>query len=100
MIRWQCHEQHTFFQCWKIQSHIADTKESQSHLHKMRMHSFRISAATIAAAAASGFPAWVIKTLRRWNGNAYLTYIYCRYTAVVSAVSCMLAGTDATNQIS
>ena len=36
-------------------------------------HSFRIGAATTAAAA--GIPAWLIKTLGRWNSKAYLAYI-------------------------
>ena len=38
-------------------------------------HSFRIGAATTAAAA--GIPAWLIKTLGRWSSNAYMTYIRC-----------------------
>lgn len=36
-------------------------------------HSFRIGAATSAAAA--GIPAWLIKTLGRWSSDAYLVYI-------------------------
>ena len=58
-------------------------------------HNFRIGAATTAAAA--GLPAWLIKTLGRWNSDAYLTYIRCPNT-VLSAVPHKLANTDATNQ--
>ena len=36
-------------------------------------HSFRIGAAT--AAAAAGMPDWLIKTLGRWSSDAYLTYV-------------------------
>ena len=55
-------------------------------------HSFRIGAATTAAAA--GLPPWLIKTLRRWHSDAYLTYIRCP-DSVFSAVPQMLAKTDA-----
>jgi len=37
-------------------------------------HSFRIGAATTAAAA--GLPVWLIKNLARWSSNAYLSYIH------------------------
>jgi len=37
--------------------------------------SFRISAATTAAAA--GLPAWLIKAMGRWSSEAYQTYIHC-----------------------
>ena len=36
-------------------------------------HSFRIGATTTSAAA--GIPPWLIKTLGRWNSDAYLTYV-------------------------
>jgi len=41
-------------------------------------HSFRIDTATTAAAA--GSLAWLIKTLGRWNSDAYLTYISAALT--------------------
>ena len=58
-------------------------------------HSFRIGAATTAAAA--GLPAWLIKTLGRWQSDAYLTYIQCP-SSVFSAVPQMLAKADAREQ--
>ena len=58
-------------------------------------HSFRIGAATTAAAA--GLPAWLIKTLGRWSSNAYLSYIRCT-DSVLSAVPRVLAGADASSQ--
>jgi len=39
-------------------------------------YSFRIGAATTAAAA--GLPAWMIKSLGRWASNVYLSYIHCQ----------------------
>ena len=58
-------------------------------------HSFRIGAATTAAAA--GIPGSLIKVLGRWNSDAYLTYIQCPDT-VLSAVPRILSGADATHQ--
>ena len=58
-------------------------------------HSFRIGAATTAAAV--GIPAWLIKTLGRWSSNAYMTYIRCPST-VLSAVPRISSNTDATHQ--
>ena len=58
-------------------------------------HSFRIGAATTAAAA--GLPPWLIKTLGRWHSDAYLTYIRCP-DSVFSVVPQMLAKTDADHQ--
>ena len=45
-------------------------------------HSFRIRAATTAAAA--GLPSWLIKTLGRWSSDAYLTYVHCPKNVIAS----------------
>ena len=45
-------------------------------------HSFRIGAATTAAAA--GLPSWLIKTLGRWSSDAYLTYVHCPKNVIAS----------------
>ena len=58
-------------------------------------HSFRIGAATTAAAA--GLPPWLIKRLGRWHSDAYLTYLRCP-DSVLSSVPLVLASTDASHQ--
>ena len=58
-------------------------------------HSFRIGAATTAAAA--GLPTWLIKTLGRWSSNAYLTYVRCP-NSVIASVPKTLSSAAVTDQ--
>ena len=58
-------------------------------------HSFRIGAATTAAAA--GLPTWLIKTLGRWSSDAYLTYIHCP-NSVIASVPAALSSAIAIDQ--
>ena len=46
-------------------------------------HSFRIGAATTAAAAV-GLSSHLIKPLGRWNGNAYMSYVRCPECVIAS----------------
>ena len=65
---------------------------SQSHYSS---HSFRIGAATNAAAA--GLPVSLTKTLGRWKSNAYQTYVQFPPSSL-HAVPSILARTDANAQ--
>ena len=58
-------------------------------------HSFRIGAATTAAAA--GIPTWLIMKLGRWTSNAYRSYIHCP-ESTTSAIPKIISHTDASNQ--
>jgi len=45
-------------------------------------HSFRIGA--VITSAAAGLPPWFIKTLGRWNSDAYLTYVWTPSSLITS----------------
>ena len=62
---------------------------------KYSSHSFRIGAATTAAAA--GLPVWLIKNLGRWSSDAYLNYIH-QQPSLTSEIYKLLSRTDASQQ--
>ena len=66
---------------------------NQSHYAS---HSFRIGAATTAAAA--GLPSWLIQKLGRWSSNAYRSYIHGPTITTTSSIPQILSRTDASRQ--
>ena len=63
--------------------------------HSYASHSFRIGAATMAAAA--GLPAWLIKAMGRWSSDACQTYIQCS-ASTLQAIPRVLSRTNAAQQ--
>ena len=81
-------------------THVTDVlrqllQEAGYDSHLYSSNSFRIGAATTSAAA--GLPPWLIKTLGRWNSNAYMTYIRCS-PHVLRWIPALMARTNASNQ--
>jgi len=70
-------------------------KQAGLNYSQYALHSFRIGAATTAAAA--GLPAWLIKNLGRWSSSAYLSYIH-QQPSLTSKVYELLSRMDASNQ--
>ena len=59
------------------------------HAKSYNTHSFRIGAATTAAAA--GLPAWLIKILGRWRSDSYERYIHLPKTTILQVPTTMAA---------
>ena len=70
------------------------SKIKPQHLSTLSSHSFRIGAATTAAAA--GYPRWLIQALGRWSSNCYKDYIRIPQTTL-HKVSASLAHTHPPN---
>ena len=66
---------------------------NQSHYAS---HSFRIGAATTAAAA--GLLSWLIQKLGRWSSNTYKSYIHGPTITTTSSIPQILSRTDASRQ--
>ena len=66
---------HTLLQLCGLQAHSYNT------------HSFRIGAATTAAAA--GLPSWLIKILGRWRSDSYERYIHLPQATILQVPSTM-----------
>jgi hypothetical protein len=58
-------------------------------VENMSTHSFRIGAATTAAAA--GYPKWAIQALGRWSSDCYRTYVRISDNTINSLSSAMAA---------
>ena len=80
-------------QLTEVLRHLLQQAGHQQHLYSS--HSFRIGAATTAAAA--GLPAWLIKSLGRWSSDAYQRYIQCP-PETLRLIPSLLARADTSKQ--